>query len=157
MTKIKKIFLMIFLWAFAMLAFAMPENTYLFNSKEQQQTFAELTQEFRCLVCQNESLADSNAVLASDLRQRIANMIRQGDSKQQIKQYLVQRYGAFILFKPPFETNTYFLWLAPLGLFISAILFLIFKIKKPKKKSVSLTLTLSEQQRLQALLVTKQD
>lgn len=72
-----------------------------------------LQKEFRCLVCQGESLDESNAPLAEDLRQIIRERIRSGDSDEQVKQYLAARYGPFILLRPPVESDTYLLWLAP--------------------------------------------
>lgn len=72
-----------------------------------------LQKQFRCLVCQGESLDESNAPLAADLRRLIREHIARGESDAEITQYLVARYGDFILMKPPFEEGTYILWLAP--------------------------------------------
>lgn len=152
MAKSFLIGIIIFLWGASLLAHAASQDIYQFSSKTQQQNFDELTQEFRCLVCQNESLADSNASLASDLRKQIADLIRQGNSKQQIKEYLVQRYGQFILFKPPFEASTYLLWLGPFILLIVSIVVLLYSIKKHKQSSEKLMLSAAEQQTLNNLL-----
>jgi len=84
-----------------------------FSDPEQQERFTRLTEELRCLVCQNENLADSNADLAKDLKKEIYGMIQNGDSNKEIIDYLVARYGDFILFRPPFKATTYLLWLAP--------------------------------------------
>jgi cytochrome c-type biogenesis protein CcmH len=94
-------------------AVAETSNVYSFENAEQQARFTYLTQQFRCLVCQNESLADSNAPLAQDLREQIAQHIQQGASNAAIKQYLLQRYGEFVLFQPLFNANTYILWFGP--------------------------------------------
>lgn len=72
-----------------------------------------LQKELRCMVCQGESIDESNASLAADLRALIRKHIQAGESDAQIKQYLVARYGDMILMKPPFEANTYALWLTP--------------------------------------------
>lgn len=77
-----------------------------------------LQKEFRCVVCQGESLDESNAPLAADLRKLIRLRIEKGDSNAQVRQYLVARYGDFILMKPPFELDTYALWLGPLVVLI---------------------------------------
>jgi cytochrome c-type biogenesis protein CcmH len=77
-----------------------------------------LQRQLRCLVCQGESLDESNAPLAADLRGVIRERIAAGDSDQQVKQYLVDRYGDFILMKPPLKDDTYLLWFAPLGLLV---------------------------------------
>jgi cytochrome c-type biogenesis protein CcmH len=80
-----------------------------------------LQKELRCLVCQGESLDESNAALAVDLRHLIREHMRAGESDEQIKQFLVSRYGDFILMKPPFDPGTYALWLTPFAVLIAGI------------------------------------
>ena len=77
-----------------------------------------LADELRCLVCQNQTIADSNADLAVDLRREVRAQILQGKSDADIKSYLVARYGDFVLYKPPLQANTTLLWLGPFGLLI---------------------------------------
>ncbi|MHB1200210.1 MAG: cytochrome c-type biogenesis protein [Polaromonas sp.] len=77
--------------------------------------------ELRCLVCQNQTIADSNADLAVDLRQQIREMLARGQSERQILDYMTQRYGDFVLFRPPFKTTTALLWLGPAGLLVLAL------------------------------------
>ena len=72
-----------------------------------------LAEELRCLVCQNQTIADSNAPLALDLRNQIRTQVAQGRSDDQIRAYMVERYGDFVLYKPPFKASTALLWLAP--------------------------------------------
>lgn len=84
-----------------------------FKNAAEEARFQSLTKELRCLVCQNESLADSSAGLAMDLRQDVIVQIRQGRSDEQIKAYLTARYGDFILYKPPVKPRTYLLWFGP--------------------------------------------
>jgi cytochrome c-type biogenesis protein CcmH len=79
-----------------------------------------LQKELRCMVCQGESIDESNAQLAADLRALIRERIKAGDSDEQIKQFLVSRYGDFILMKPPFDSSTYALWLTPFVVLILA-------------------------------------
>jgi cytochrome c-type biogenesis protein CcmH len=81
-----------------------------------------LQKEFRCLVCQGQSLDESEAPLAADLRQLIRQRIKAGDTNPQIERYLVVRYGNFILMEPPFEPSTYGLWLAPLAVLVLGLL-----------------------------------
>lgn len=76
--------------------------------------------ELRCLVCQNESIDDSNADLAHDLRVLVRQRLAAGDSDDQAKQYIVARYGRYVLLKPPFDAETYLLWFGPLILFLGA-------------------------------------
>ncbi len=80
---------------------------------EQQALYEQITAEVRCLVCQNQTIADSTAPLAADLRREIRRMVEGGESEQQIKTFLVDRYGGFILYKPQFESWNIVLWLAP--------------------------------------------
>lgn len=89
-------------------------QTYEFDSLEQKQLYQEMARELRCVVCQNQNLLESNAPLAQDLRQQLYQMIRyQNADKQQIIDYMVQRYGDFVLYRPPFQANTLLLWLMP--------------------------------------------
>ena len=90
----------------------------VFKDAAQEARFATLTQELRCLVCQNQSLADSDAPLAQDLRKEIHQMLQSGSSNEQIKTFLVDRYGDFVLYRPPVQGNTFVLWLMPLGLLV---------------------------------------
>ena len=78
-----------------------------------EQRLKDLAEELRCLVCQNQTIADSNAPLALDLRNQIRTQIAQGRSDDQIRAYMVERYGDFVLYKPPFKATTALLWLAP--------------------------------------------
>jgi cytochrome c-type biogenesis protein CcmH len=80
-----------------------------------------LQKEYRCLVCQGQSLDESDAPLAADLRHLIRQRIKAGDTNRQIERYLVARYGNFILMQPPFEPSTYGLWLAPLAVLICGL------------------------------------
>jgi cytochrome c-type biogenesis protein CcmH len=84
-----------------------------FDSEAQEATYKELTEELRCTVCQNQNIADSNAELAADLRRKTYNMVREGKSKAEIKDYMVQRYGNFVLYKPPVTAGTLLLWIGP--------------------------------------------
>jgi cytochrome c-type biogenesis protein CcmH len=84
-----------------------------FEDPAQQARYQALLRELRCTVCQNESLAESKAELARDMRLRIHQMIREGASDAEIKDFLVSRYGDFVLYRPPFQRNTWILWVGP--------------------------------------------
>lgn len=84
-----------------------------FRDHAQEVRFQELTRQLRCLVCQNENLADSNADLARDLRHEVFGLMQQGKSDDQIKQYLVDRYSEFVLYDPPVKPSTWLLWFGP--------------------------------------------
>ena len=103
---------------------------YHFANHRQDKRFHQLLSQLRCLVCQNENLANSRAPLAQDLRATIATKIRHGQTNQQIKHYLVQRYGDFVLYKPPIEYKTYLLWFGPFVLLAIGLLTLAIVIKR---------------------------
>jgi len=84
-----------------------------FQNRAQEVRFQNLTRQLRCLVCQNENLADSNAELARDLRLIVFKLMQEGRSDDQIKQYLVARYSNFVLYDPPLEPGTLLLWFGP--------------------------------------------
>ena len=90
-----------------------------FKDHAQEVRFQNLTRQLRCLVCQNENLADSNADLARDLRHEVFGLMQQGKSDEQIKQYLVDRYSDFVLYDPPVKPSTWLLWFGP-GLLLLA-------------------------------------
>lgn len=106
------------LLTFAVSLSVMAQEPMVFTSQEQQDRFDKLTKELRCLVCQNQNLADSDAELAHDLRREVHELLLSGRTDDQIKQFLVDRYGDFVLYRPPVQTNTYLLWLAPLILLL---------------------------------------
>jgi len=84
-----------------------------FQNSAEEQRFHALVSELRCVMCQNQSLADSNAQIAQDLRREVLELMQQGRSDADIKDFLVQRYGEFVLYRPPFAAHTWLLWLAP--------------------------------------------
>lgn len=105
--------------AFAVsVSYAETKSVYQFQTQQQSQQFYQLISELRCLVCQNENLADSNAQLAKDLRRQVYQMTVAGKSDKEIKQYLVNRYGDFVLFKPPLNHETVLLWFMPFLLLV---------------------------------------
>jgi cytochrome c-type biogenesis protein CcmH len=85
-----------------------------FRDRAEETRFQKLTRELRCLVCQNQDLADSDADLAKDLRHEIFEMMRAGKSDAEIKEFHTARYGDFVLYKPPVQANTWVLWFGPL-------------------------------------------
>lgn len=110
------------------------DDFYKFNSPVEQERFVNLTSQLRCLVCQNQNLAESNAPLAADLRQQVYTHIRQGQSNKAIIDYLVARYGNFILYRPPFNSATLILWLGPSLFLVIGIFYLIFYIFKKRRE-----------------------
>lgn len=84
-----------------------------FNSPAEEARFHALTLQLRCVMCQNQSLADSHAMIALQLRREVLDLMRRGLSDDQIKAFLVQRYGEFVLYQPPLEARTWLLWAGP--------------------------------------------
>ncbi len=116
---------------FFFLAFSVSaQEPLVFENLQQQERFNRLTNELRCLVCQNQNLADSDAPLAHDLRNEVFAMMQAGKSNDEIKQFLVERYGDFVLYRPPVQINTYVLWLSPLILLLGGAWVLRSSIRK---------------------------
>ncbi len=125
---------------------------YPFENPQQRSQFYNLIAQLRCLVCQNESLADSNAGLAKDLRKEVYHMVLNGKNDNQIKTYLVNRYSDFVLFKPPVNRLTYLLWYGPFIFLIAAFLALLLIVRARRKLKQQQRLTPQEQQRLHNIL-----
>ena len=96
-----------------------------FESREQETRYRELSEQLRCLVCQNQSLADSNADLAQDLRTELYEQVVEGKSDEHILSFMTARYGEFILYKPRFSVNTVLLWSIPFILLLTGIVSLV--------------------------------
>ena len=126
-----------------------------FESPVQQQRYQHLLEELRCLVCQNQSLADSNADLAQDLRTEVYQMIVDGKDDEEITGFLVNRYGDFVLYRPPVKGTTWLLWFAPFLLLIIAII-LVVVIARSRSAAVTSQLNAAEQERLSRLFTQEQ-
>ena len=111
-----------------------------------------LAENLRCLVCQNESLASSHAELAEDLRREVRELMQKGMSDQEIKDYLVARYGDFVLYEPPLKSFTLLLWLGPFALLIGGLGVLVFQLRSRRKTVAETTLSPDAQERAAALL-----
>ena len=116
-----------------------------------------LSKELRCLVCQNETLADSQADLANDLRNEVREKMRQGMSDAEIKHYLTQRYGDFVLYRPPVKSITWLLWFGPFVLLLSAAASLVFFLKHRRRTLDETPLSAAEAARIQSLLNQESD
>ena len=113
-----------------------------------------LARELRCLVCQNETLADSRADLAVDLRNQIREQMKAGKSDKEIIAFLTERYGKFILFRPPMDPTTYLLWFGPFVLLLGGLLLLFRYVKQRRELIVEQPLSADERRRAEALLKT---
>ena len=131
--KPSKLFILILTLTLSVSVFAQRapvQEPLVFESKLQEDRFNQLTLELRCLVCQNQNLADSDAQLAHDLRAEVHEMLIAGNSDDEIKQFMVERYGDFVLYRPPVQKNTYLLWLAPMALLLIGGVVLRSSVKK---------------------------
>ena len=111
-----------------------------------------LSTELRCLVCQNQTLADSDAPLAEDLRVEIREMAAQGKTDQEIIDYLVARYGDFVLYRPPVKATTVLLWIGPFLLLLAGIAGLVFILRHRQKQPIATTLNAEESRKVAELL-----
>lgn len=126
------------------------DTPFEFDTPAKEQRYKDLIKEIRCLVCQNQSLEDSHAELAQDLREEIYNMIKDNRSKDEIIDFLVSRYGDFVLFRPPVNTKTLLLWFGPFVLLIAVVAFIL-RLKQ-KQGAQPATLSAEEQEKLEELL-----
>lgn len=111
-----------------------------------------LAEKLRCLVCQNESLASSHAELAEDLRREVRELMQKGMTDQEIKDYLVARYGDFVLYDPPLKSSTLLLWIGPFALLIGGLGVLLYQLRNRRKSMQETTLSPEAEARAAALL-----
>ena len=102
-------------------------EVYPFEDKIYEERFLSLLKELRCPKCQGSSLAGSNAPIAIDLKREVYRLVKLGKTEKEVKAYLVDRYGNFIVYDPPFESDTYVLWLAPLIIFLITLSIILFR------------------------------
>ena len=114
------------------IAFAAPAKVEVleFESPQHEERYNKLIAELRCLVCQNQNLADSNAELAVDLRRKTYEMVSSNKSEKEIASYMVQRYGDFVLYRPPLNSNTLLLWTGPFIILLIGVSLLIRTIRR---------------------------
>ena len=130
---------------------AIQPNEMLSNPKLEMRARA-IDKGLRCLVCQNESIDDSDADLAHDLRLLVRQRVLAGDSDAQVKQYIVARYGNYVLLKPPFDAETYLLWLGPLVLLLGAVGVVTIYYRRAARDVEMAPLSEDESRRLAALI-----
>jgi cytochrome c-type biogenesis protein CcmH len=111
-----------------------------------------ISEEMRCLVCQNESLAGSRSDLANDLRREIRTLIKEGKSDDQIRNFMVERYGDFVLYRPPVKPITWILWIGPFVILMMGIAGLFIYLRRRNSRVLNIALSAEENQRIDALL-----
>ena len=128
--------------------FAESIEASIFETEEQQSRYTQLIEDIRCPVCQGQSIGGSNSGLAKDLREKVREMILDGQSDLEIYSYMVERYGDFVVYKPPVNTKTYLLWFAPLFILILSLIFLFRSTRRNKEKKVNVSSDLERAKKL---------
>jgi len=135
---------------------ASPVDTFQFSDETTELRFQVLSKELRCPKCQNQNLADSNSKIAIDLRKNLYNLLQEGKSDQEIIDFMVYRYGDFVLYRPPLKEQTYILWFAPLVILLGFIIGVVFVLRKRNQlKANELDLSVQEQASLDDILNKK--
>jgi len=135
---------------------ASPVDTFEFSDEVTESRFHVLSKELRCPKCQNQNLADSNSKIAVDLRKNLYNLLQEGKSDQEIIDFMVYRYGDFVLYRPPLKEQTYILWFGPIVILLSFFLGVVFVLRKRSKlKANELDLSAEEQTNLNDILNKK--
>ena len=130
-----RLVLAILLWLATLPAFAQANQQadaapLQFHDASEEARFHDLAAELRCVMCQNQSLADSNALIALSLRREVLDLMRAGQSDAQIKDFLVQRYGEFVLYKPRVEGRTWLLWLGPALILLAGVAVVVVLVRR---------------------------
>ena len=127
-------------------------DVYDFETAQQEKDFQDLTATLRCPKCQNNNIADSNAALALDMRQKTYELLQEGKSKQDVIDYMIARYGNFVTYNPPVMASTLILWLGPLFFIVVGFTVLVMRSRKGNQKVTDTELEVDEQARLNALM-----
>jgi cytochrome c-type biogenesis protein CcmH len=128
------------------------EATSMAKDPVMEKMVNEISSELRCLVCQNQTIADSSAGLAVDLKNQVREMVAKGQSQDEIVAFMVQRYGDFVLYRPPLKATTIVLWVGPFVLMVAGIVILMINVRKRKTLVVDTPLSDEENTRLKNLL-----
>jgi cytochrome c-type biogenesis protein CcmH len=150
----KRIGLLLFIFCFLPCLALAKEAKPLSNDPELEKRLMALSEQLRCLVCQNETLAGSQADLAEDLRGLIREQMKAGKSDKEIVAYLTDRYGKFILYSPPVDPTTYLLWFGPFLFLLAGLVFLFRYLKQRRELITEEPLSAAERRRAETLLKT---
>jgi cytochrome c-type biogenesis protein CcmH len=135
----------------ANIATASPVDTYEFNDEVTKIRFQALSKELRCPKCQNQNLADSNSPIAADLRRELYELLQQGKADSEIVDFMVDRYGEFVLYRPRVSELTYVLWFGPAVLILLGIIVVIVIVRRKPVDKKSLALSAEQQEKLKNL------
>lgn len=143
--------LIIALMTLAIVLFSTESNstsveTYTFSTPEYEVRFHELNKILRCPKCQNQNLADSNSLISQDLRREVRRLLEEGRTDEQIMEYMVMRYGSFVLYKPKLDRVTYFLWYGPIGFGVFGVVMVAYIVMRQRKRRGELQEANSQQE-----------
>jgi len=149
---------LIFTLSFAAdLAQASPVDTFEFKDEVTKVRFQALSKELRCPKCQNQNLADSNSPIAADLRKELYDLLQQGKADSEIVDFMVDRYGEFVLYRPRVSSVTYILWFGPALLILIGVIVVIVILRKKPASKENLALNTAQQEKLKKLLADSAD
>jgi len=133
--------------------YAVKIEFHSFENKQQEKLYLQLIAELRCVQCQNQNLAESNAELAGDMREKVYEIVLKGGSRDDVVNYMTTRYGDFVLYKPPFKIQTLLLWVGP-PVFLLLSLLMLFKLIRNQKNQPAEILTETDRDSVRELLGT---
>ncbi len=148
----RRLFALALSLAFALVGAQAKEAAPLAEDPVVEQRLLVISEEMRCLVCQNESLSASRSDLAQDLRRELRTLIKQGKSDADIREFMVSRYGDFVLYRPRIKPETWLLWFGPFLLVVVAVVVLLVYLRRRNRAVAEATLTQEETRRAEALL-----
>jgi len=151
MRKFISKFILLVLLSYSLMANAAPIETFKFDSPETEKVFHKLSEELRCLVCQNQNIAESNADLAKDLRLEIYNMLSNGKTEDEVIDFMVDRYGDYVLYRPPVKPLTWLLWFGPAIIFGIGLIFVVRFLKAQSRRKQAESLSEEEIERIKNL------
>jgi len=134
------------------MAAAAAGTVHEFETEEQRTEYTELIHHLRCVVCQGQSIAESNADLAKDMRAKVHELVSDGRSEEAVLEYMTARYGDFVLYRPPLDPRTWLLWFGPFALIVVAVLALVFAIRRLRGRGPEPALSPEEHRRAERLL-----
>ncbi|UJP04471.1 MAG: cytochrome c-type biogenesis protein CcmH [Nitrosomonas sp.] len=152
LTDVMKVLLLVFLSLLIPLSGWTKEAIPVAEDPVIEKRMLALTMDLRCLVCQNEPISDSRAEFSNDIRREIREQIKANKTDEEIIQFLVDRYGDFILYNPPMKPTTIFLWFGPVALFVIALIALIVHLKRRRVQIEEVTLSHEQLEQAEALL-----
>lgn len=130
-------------------------DTYVFEDEVTEIRYKALVKELRCPKCQNQNLADSNSPIAADLRREVYQLLQQGKADLEIVDFMVKRYGEFVLYRPKVSSITYILWFGPAFLLVIGVMIVIYILRKKPAKKASATLSQEQKSKLAQILEDK--